>query len=79
MAAVFVRIAVAVEVLVLRPRGGQGRRVAVALDVVSLVRVGVVLGINVARGSAPLAFEAPVVGPVVVIRVAIRGSRRALR
>ena len=54
---------------------------AVTLDVVSLPSVGVVLGIDVAYGSAPwvVAFEASVVGPVVVIRVAIRGSRRALR
>ena len=51
---------------------------AVTLDVISLARVGVVFGIDVACASAPLAFEASVVGPVKVVRVAKRGSRSAL-
>ena len=58
-------------------RGSEGSNLlldAVTLDVVTLVSDGVILGVDVARGSAPHVLEASVVG-----RVAIRGSRRALR
>ena len=54
------------------------RRRAVALDVVTLVLIRVSFRINVASSPAPLAFEASVVGPKVVVRVAVRGGSRAL-
>ena len=56
----------------------RARLRAVALDVVTLVSVRVVLWIDVARSAAPDVFEASIVGPVVVVRVAVRGGIRAL-